>query len=67
MSGGMKVSFDIKKRKTNLSHCGANFDEEMMREETVAVTAAVAVAAAVAAVVVADMAEAMALTAVTIT
>ena len=44
----------------NLSDRGASPHEEMMREETVAVAAAVAVAVAVAA----DMAEAMALTAV---
>ena len=54
----MKALFDIKKEK-NVSHCGASSDEEMMREETVAVAAAVSVA------VVAVMAEAMALTAVT--
>ena len=45
------------KRNTNLSDRGASPDEEMMREDTVAVAAAVAVAVAV------DMAEAMALTA----
>ena len=58
VSGGMKASVDNQKGKTNLSDRDASPDEEVMREETVAVAAAVAVAVPV------DMAEAMALTAV---